>query len=258
MLRSSLPPNPARTRPRTAPPPLAAILLLAALTACSPGTPDGSGAEPSSADSAGSEGAPPPRAVIATVLGDEIGVMTEKGGEEVLDTLVNPNGFGVDRAFLVESDEDAWLEVLLPVRPNGTTGWVRRDEVSLTSTDFRVEIDMAEFEFSVYERDEEVRGGVIGTGKSDTPTPPGRYYFTELLQPSDPDGPYGVYAFGLSGFSESLETFAGGPGQLAVHGTNDEGALGRQVSHGCVRVSNEDITWMAENLPVGTPVEISE
>ena len=104
---------------------------------------------------------------------------------------------------------------------------------------------------------ETLRTGVIGTGENETPTPPGRYYFTELLQPPDPDGDYGVYAFGLSGFSESLETFAGGPGQLAVHGTNDESALGQQVSHGCVRVSNEDITWMAENLPVGTPVEIS-
>ncbi|WP_433702188.1 L,D-transpeptidase [Nocardiopsis sp. CA-288880] len=75
-----------------------------------------------------------------------------------------------------------------------------------------------------------------------------------MLQPPDPEGPYGVCAFGLSGFSE---TFAGGLGRLAVHGTSDEDALGRQVSHGCVRVSADDTTWMAENLPIGAPVEIS-
>ena len=255
MLRSPLAPNPARTGPRAVLSPLAAAVLLAALTACS----SGSSEDPdSAADTAGSEdAAASPGAEIATVTGTEIEVLTEKGGDEVLDTLASPNEFGEDRAFLVESNEGEWLEVLLPIRPNGTTGWVRSDEVSLTGTDFRVEIDMAGFEFTVHEGEEEVRTGVIGTGENETPTPPGRYYFTELLQPPDPDGDYGVYAFGLSGFSESLETFAGGPGQLAVHGTNDESALGQQVSHGCVRVSNEDITWMAENLPVGTPVEIS-
>jgi lipoprotein-anchoring transpeptidase ErfK/SrfK len=255
MPRSPLAPNPVRTGPRKVLTPLAAAVLLAALTACSSASPEESEAD-ASADSA-EEAAAPPAAEIATVIGDEIEVLTEKEGDEVLETLASPNDFGEDRAFLVESNEGEWLEVLLPIRPNGATGWVRGEDVSLTGTDYRVEIDMAEFEFTVHEGEEEVRTGVIGTGENETPTPPGRYYFTELLQPPDPDGEYGVYAFGLSGFSESLETFAGGPGQLAVHGTNDESALGRQVSHGCVRVSNEDITWMAENLPVGTPVEIS-
>ncbi|KOX17020.1 L,D-transpeptidase [Nocardiopsis sp. NRRL B-16309] len=254
MLRSPLAPHPARTGPRSVLPPLAAAALLAALTACSSGSPE----EDTGADTAGSEeAAAPPGAEIATVTGAQIEVLADKDGDEVLETLASPNDFGEERAFLVESNEGEWLEVLLPVRPNGTTGWVRSEEVSLSGTDFRVEIDMAAFEFTVLEGEDEVRTGVIGTGENETPTPPGRYYFTELLQPPDPDGPYGEYAFGLSGFSESLETFAGGPGQLAVHGTNDESALGRQVSHGCVRVSNEDITWMAENLPIGTPVEIS-
>jgi lipoprotein-anchoring transpeptidase ErfK/SrfK len=227
---------------------------LTALTACSSATADEPASEGSAADTDGNgvEGVE-----IATVLGDGIDVHAEPGGEEVLHTLASPNDFGVERAFLVERDEGEWLQVLLPVRPNGSTGWVRSDEVSLTTTEYRVEVDTGDFAFTVFDGDEEVRTGVIGTGEGETPTPEGRYYFTELLQPPDPEGPYGVYAFGLSGFSETLETFAGGPGQLAVHGTNDEDALGRQVSHGCVRVSNEDITWMAENLPIGTPVEIS-
>ncbi|MFE3460039.1 L,D-transpeptidase [Nocardiopsis aegyptia] len=257
MLRSPLAPHPARTGLRPALAPLAAAALLTALTACSSGSPQE--APDAGADTAGAqeEAGSPPGAEIATVTGAEIEVLAEKGGDEVLETLASPNDFGEERAFLVESNEGEWLEVLLPIRPNGTTGWVRSEEVTLSGTDYRVEIDMAGFEFTVLEGEEEVRTGVIGTGENETPTPPGRYYFTELLQPPDPEGPYGAYAFGLSGFSESLETFAGGPGQLAVHGTNDESALGRQVSHGCVRVSNEDITWMAENLPIGTPVEIS-
>ncbi len=256
MRRPSLLPRLARSGPRAAPPPLVTTALLVALTACSSTASREAGGE--SSEGAVDTGAAEVSGVqIATVTGDSIDVRVEQGGDEVLETLANPNEFGADRTFLVERDEGLWLEVLLPVRPNGTTGWVRSDEVTLTSTDYRVEVDVSEFAFTVLEGEEEVRSGVIGTGESETPTPEGRYYFTELLQPPDPEGPYGVYAFGLSGFSESLETFAGGPGQLAVHGTNDESALGQRVSHGCVRVSNEDITWMAENLPIGTPVEIS-
>ncbi len=248
-MRPTMPVSP--TRALTS---LAATVALAALTACSSATADEPASEEAPVDAAGNgvEGVE-----IATVVGDGIDVHTEPGGEEVLHTLASPNDFGVERAFLVERNEGEWLQVLLPVRPNGSTGWVRSDDVWLTSTEYRVEVDTGDFAFTVFDGDEEVRTGVIGTGEGETPTPEGRYYFTELLQPPDPEGPYGVYAFGLSGFSETLETFAGGPGQLAVHGTNDEDALGREVSHGCVRVSNEDITWMAENLPIGTPVEIS-
>ncbi|MFI6576759.1 L,D-transpeptidase family protein [Nocardiopsis sp. NPDC050513] len=253
MRRSALLPRPTRPGPRAALPPLVTASLLAALTACSSAAPDeeGGGGAPDTAEDAAAG------ATIATVAGDAIDVRTEPGGDEVLETLASPNDFGEDRTFLVERVEGDWLEVLLPIRPNGSTGWVRSDEVTLTSTEYRVEVDMSGFAFTVLEGEEEVRSGTIGTGESETPTPAGRYYFTELLEPPDPEGPYGVYAFGLSGFSDTLEQFAGGPGQLAVHGTNDEDALGRQVSHGCIRVSNDDVTWMAENLPIGTPVEIS-
>lgn len=252
-MRPTMPVSP--TRALTS---LAVAAALTALTACSSAPADEPASEEAAADTADTAGSGGAEGVeIATVLGDGVDVHAEPGGGEVLHTLASPNDFGVERAFLVESNEGEWLQVLLPVRPNGSTGWVRSEEVSLTTTGYRVEVDTGDFEFTVFDGDEEVRTGVIGTGEGETPTPEGRYYFTELLQPPDPEGPYGVYAFGLSGFSETLETFAGGPGQLAVHGTNDEDALGRRVSHGCVRVSNEDITWMAENLPIGTPVEIS-
>ena len=40
----------------------------------------------------------------------------------------------------------------------------------------------------------------------------------------------------------------------ALHGTNKPETLGRSVSHGCVRLRNEDIAWLYGNVPVGTPV----
>jgi len=42
----------------------------------------------------------------------------------------------------------------------------------------------------------------------------------------------------------------------AMHGTNHPESVGRAVSHGCVRLLNEDITRLYEMVPVGTPVYI--
>ncbi|MEV0585050.1 L,D-transpeptidase [Nonomuraea sp. NPDC050310] len=192
---------------------------------------------------------------IASVKGARIAIHQAKDGP-VQRTIKSPNGYGATRVFLVERDEGAWLQVLLPIRPNGSKGWIKAADVTLTETTHRVEIDRGAFSFTVFDGDRVVRTGKVATGEAGTPTPPGRYYFTELVKPAGAGGAYGAYAFGLSGFSPVLKTFAGGPGQLAVHGTDDASAIGTRASHGCVRVSNADITWMAKNLAIGTPVVV--
>jgi lipoprotein-anchoring transpeptidase ErfK/SrfK len=84
------------------------------------------------------------------------------------------------------------------------------------------------------------------------------FYIKELLQPPNPNGPYGPYAYGLSGFTtvKELANFEGGEGTIGIHGTNDPSSIGTSVSHGCVRMRNEDITKLAKVLPLGTPVDI--
>jgi hypothetical protein len=61
----------------------------------------------------------------------------------------------------------------------------------------------------------------VGLGKNTTPTPGGVFYLEELLRPSDPNGAYGPYAYGLSGFSNVLHEFVGGDGQIGIHGGQD-------------------------------------
>ncbi|MGI5208117.1 L,D-transpeptidase [Spirillospora sp. CA-108201] len=197
-------------------------------------------------------------AEIATVRGRQIAVHRRKGDGAAWKTLSSPNEMGATRVFLVDAKDGDWLRVLLPIRPNGSTGWVKASDVELSSTPHRVEIDPKAFTFTVYDGDTVLRTGKVATGEGGTPTPAGRFYFTELVRPPNPDGDYGAYAFGLSGFSPTLRTFAGGPGQLAVHGTNKASALGGKASHGCVRVGNDDITWMAKNLAIGTPVVVKK
>lgn len=95
-----------------------------------------------------------------------------------------------------------------------------------------------------------------GIGTSDTPTPGGTFYLKELLAPTNPDGAYGPYAYGLSGFSTTLQSFAGGEAVIGLHGTNSPSSIGHDVSFGCIRMRNADITALARLLPLGTPVRI--
>ncbi len=188
----------------------------------------------------------------------EIVVYESPGGAEQR-RMENPNINGAPRVFMVKEQEGDWVEVYLPVRPNGSTGWVAADDVVLQTVRHRVEVRLSDHELILYEGGEVQKVYPIGVGRIDRPTPGGVYYIQELLAPPDPGGPYGPYAYGLSAFTEvpALRNFAGGDGIIGIHGTSDRASIGTEASSGCIRLYNEDITDIKDNgLPLGTPVDI--
>lgn len=203
--------------------------------------------------------------IVGHVVGDEIvahegpSSSTSKVAE-----LANPTEAGGPLVFqLVEDqvaalDDDAWVEVHLPVRPNGTTGWVPAAELEFSRNPYRIEIDTSDHRLEIWRDGERWLETTVAIGTGATPTPIGEFYIIELLQPPDPGGLYGPFAFGLSGFSETLQSFAGGDGVIGIHGTDEPEALGTDVSHGCVRVRNDVITELAGVIPLGTPVTITD
>lgn len=195
---------------------------------------------------------------VAEAQVPQVEVFAEPEAAEPEHVLDNPNENDAPLVFLVDGQDTGgdWLPVHLPVRPNGSTGFVRAGDVEVVQNEYRVAIELAAHRLTVSHRGEPVLEADIGVGTADTPTPGGIYYIKELLQPPDPTGPYGTYAYGLSGFSNELESFNGGDGVIGIHGTNDPSSIGQDVSHGCIRVTNEHIDEMATYLPLGTPVEI--
>ena len=131
---------------------------------------------------------------------------------------------------------------------------VPRDEGHLVIV--RIQADLGNFELTVLKDGEVMKEIPIAVAADNTPTPGGLYYITELVQTPDPGGVYGPYAYGLSGFSEVHQSFNGGPGQLGIHGTNQPQYIGQQVSNGCIRMANADITELSKILPLGVPVEV--
>lgn len=149
-----------------------------------------------------------------------------------------------------------WLEVMLPGRPDGLTGWIVRQGTRKLMTGWRILVDLAARRLRAYRDGRTVRTFQAVVGKPSTPTPSGRFFVEETVQM--PVGhPGGPYALALSSRSNALQEFEGGPGQIAIHGREDlGGTLGAAESHGCIRLARTSIDWLAARIDPGTPVKI--
>jgi len=163
--------------------------------------------------------------------------------------------------LIIGEEEDAqgltWYQIRLPIRPNGSTGWVRAADLTTATIVHQIRIHLSEHRLDLYESGRLKKSYPIGVGTGDTPTPLGEYYITVKLTPANPNTVYGVLAMGLSGFSEKLTNWPEG-GQLAIHGTNDPSSIGKDVSLGCIRLQNADILDLSPYVARGTPVVIQE
>lgn len=218
--------------------------------ASTPSEPTGAG-EPVDAASGTSTAATVARAAT------EVAVHAAPGDPEPADMLAAQTEFGSPRALLVVGEDGEWLQVALPERPNGSTGWIRRDDVELRTVDESISIDTAARTLTLLDAGEPVLTTDIAVGSPGNPTPAGSFYVVDKLDTGDPAGPYGRFALGLSAHSETLTEFAGGDGQVGIHGTNDPSSIGQAVSHGCVRVPPEVAEQLAAVVNLGTPVVVS-
>lgn len=150
-----------------------------------------------------------------------------------------------------------WLQVLLPGRPNGHTGWIRTRTTTTGITRWRLEVHLSTRRVEAYRDNRRVRSFSAIVGSAATPTPTGRFFVEETVRLDD-DEAGAPYALALSARSNVLQEFDGGPGQTAIHGVSHlAGAPGSAVSHGCLRISTAAITWLAARIGPGTRVTIA-
>ena len=171
--------------------------------------------------------------------------------------LSNRTTLGSLRTVLVTaSRSDGWYQVLLPIRPNGTRGWIRKSAVITTTNPMRIVISRKYKTLKLYRRGVFVMKFPVAVGKPTTPSPAGLFYVTDKINTGQPGGAYGPYALGLSGFSNVLFSFSGGDGEVGIHGTNTPSSIGHAVTHGCIRLYNAGITKLYSKIWIGTPVVV--
>lgn len=196
---------------------------------------------------------PAPVGIAATATAASVAVYDQPAGK-VIETLANPIPAGAPLTFLVSARQTDWIQVQLAQRPNGSTGWVAASTVQLSTLSYSLHVSTEANTLTLSRNGTTVQSFPVATGTGGTPTPHGSFYLTELLAPRNSG--YGPYAFGLSAFSTVLNSFGGGPGQIGLHGTDDQSSIGKAASHGCIRMQNADITTLAHLLPLGTPITI--
>ena len=202
--------------------------------------------------------APPPAQVAATKVASLQVFDQPAATAKVVTTLTAKTDYGLPRTLLATAAQPGWLQVLLPIRPNGSQGWVRASDVGVTTTDYKIHIVLSTHHLTLTKAGSPVLDTAVVLGKSQTPTPTGSFYVTDPVDlQAQPNGAYGAFALGLSGFSDVLTSFDGGPGQIAVHGTPYPDQVGQNLSNGCVRIPNPMILQIAKLVPLGTPVTIS-
>jgi lipoprotein-anchoring transpeptidase ErfK/SrfK len=171
---------------------------------------------------------------------------------------LNQNGYPT--LVLVETTREVrgkvWYRVWLAMRPNGSRGWIPEGRLAFYPTSAKITIDLSKRELSVFRRGELIDTYPVAVGKPGLTTPTGFYYVNQKLRPPSPDGAYGVLAIGISAFQPKLAYWEQG-GPVAIHGTNEDWLIGKAVSHGCVRMHNEDVLEVSRHVPAGSPVVIT-
>jgi hypothetical protein len=149
-----------------------------------------------------------------------------------------------------------WIQVELPARPNGQTGWVPRSALeTLHTVNGYLLVDRSTLRATLFRDSRAIFSAPIGVGKASTVTPPGNFYVMEKLVTLN-DPAYGPYALGTSAYAPTLSEWPGG-GVVGIHGTDEPQLIPGRPSHGCIRMRNANITRLWSLIAVGTPIEIT-
>ena len=150
------------------------------------------------------------------------------------------------------ADGKTWFHVSLPMRPNGTMGWIPAAAVALQPTHIRIVVHRGLRRIEVFRGAKRLLSAKVAVGAPGRETPLGDFYVTARFHPDDPF--LGVFALETSAYSQLTEWPGGGV--VGIHGTSMPWLLGQAVSHGCVRVSNATARALQRLVPLGTPISI--
>jgi lipoprotein-anchoring transpeptidase ErfK/SrfK len=166
-----------------------------------------------------------------------------------------PTVFGVVGAVVRHDCAPVWYRVQLPKKPNGRTAFVRARALRVETVTTRIVVEVSKRRLTLFRNAKPVLSAAVAVGAPSTPTPTGRFYVNQRLVPTEPGGPFGPGAIGISAFSNVLTGWTQG-GPVAIHGTNEPWSIGHAVSNGCIRLPNATLRKVFRETLAGTPVII--
>jgi lipoprotein-anchoring transpeptidase ErfK/SrfK len=199
----------------------------------------------------------PASTVLATVLETAPGYASP--GRLVAGT-VPASWYGRPSVLPVIATRPGWVRVRLAQRPNGSSAWLPASDVTLSSTPYRIVINLPTTRLALYDHGRLVFSAPAGVGVADDPTPTGEYFVAFNEQPPQPNPGYGPFIIVTSAHSPSISDWEGsGDAVIGIHGPLGEnreiGTTGARISHGCIRL-HEQALEMLGAVPPGTPIDV--
>lgn len=189
-----------------------------------------------------------------------VAALSEPGGRRIA-RLATKTPEGTTNLVVVlgrarRHESGLWVRVRLPVLPNGSTGWVPRQALGgYHIVDTRLVVDRRAMRAVLFRGGKRIFDARVGVGSPRWPTPAGRSYVRVKLTRYK-SAFYGPLAFGTSARSAVLTDWPAG-GFVGIHGTDRPDLIPGRVSHGCIRLRNQDILRLGKLMPVGTPITIT-
>ena len=182
-------------------------------------------------------------------------VLRSRPDGRALATVASRTEFGSPQTLAVAFRKGDWIAVRSPKLGNRRLGWVRAKPLRLLRRPADLVVDLSQRQLTVHGAHGVERRISVAVGAPDTPTPIGRFYVDQRIITTNPNGPYGPAALGVSAFSNVLTGWVQG-GPIAIHGTNEPWSIGHAVSNGCIRLPNPTLTRLFRVAVAGTPVII--
>jgi hypothetical protein len=202
-------------------------------------------------------GAIPAAAQLASPGAATVSYSSAPGGPAV-GHLARSTRWAGPTSLPVIGQQNGWLQVALPTRPNGSTGWVQQQNMSVTTTAYHLVISICRRSLTVYQAGQPTYSAPVGVGRPQWSTPTGPTFVDTIVStPRRQLGIYGPYVLIMGTHSNVFTEFDGGDGTVAIHGyPSDPGSTaGVASSHGCVRANPQTID-VVRQLPAGTPIDI--
>lgn len=133
---------------------------------------------------------------------------------------------------------------------------------AITNFRYRLVVDLSDAKVYAYWGNKRLSDYPVAIGKAGWETPTGSFQvrqkqrnpawqqpITGEIIAAGPNNPLGDRWIGF--FSEGIH-------QIGFHGTNEDQLVGQAVSHGCLRMRNEDIRTLYEQISLGTPIIVRD
>ena len=189
----------------------------------------------------------------ATAIHAMLEVFKKQTDSEANWLLSNPGPFQGDRVLLVRNIEENWIQVSMPIRPHGTTAWVKRDSVSITEHKAKVIVDKYTGLLEGWENGELLFKESFDSGSEEHPTPLGDFYINEINVESNEIS--GRKLVGINAFSTTIDPTSEGDPAIAFLARESNEGSEEPSTRGCIRVSKK-VLDLITGLPLGTPVQI--